>query len=244
MTIDPIGHKRKGRMHDDRTARRAPLGRRDDGEDRNERAPDAVYIERMSELSPPIAAPLGDVSTGRLALRRFAPDDLDELASVFAHPEVWEFPYGRAMTRDETKMFLDAQIEHWDLHGFGCWTARAIETGRLIGYLGLSVPTFLPEILPAVEVGWRLAPGAWGKGYATEGADAALHEAFMTMGLDSVCSLPQADNPRSGRVAERLGMKLMREVTVPANARRGAVVAQHYQIDRNDWLSSHGSPPR
>jgi RimJ/RimL family protein N-acetyltransferase len=147
------------------------------------------------------------------------------------------------MTREETEAFLDGQLAHWAQHGFGCWTAREIASERLIGYLGLSVPTFLPEILPAVEVGWRLAPTAWGNGYATEGADAALREAFTTLGLDWVCSLPQADNPRSGRVAERLGMQLIRAVTVPADARRGEVVAQHYQIDRRDWLAVHGLPP-
>jgi RimJ/RimL family protein N-acetyltransferase len=194
----------------------------------------------MGELSPPIEAPLGNVSTERLSLRRFEHDDLDELALVFEHREVWEYPYGRGMSRDETAAFLDAQMTHWDLHGFGCWTARQRSNDRLIGYVGLSVPTFLPEILPAVEVGWRFAPTAWGNGYATEGAAAALDEAFFTLGLDWLCSLPQADNPSSGRVAERLGMKLIRHVTVPANARRGEVVVQHYQIDRADWPSTRG----
>jgi RimJ/RimL family protein N-acetyltransferase len=203
----------------------------------------AVYIVWVSALSPPIAAPLGDVTTERLRLRRFEHDDLDELASVFEHREVWQFPYGRGMTRAETETFLDGQIAHWAQHGFGCWTARAIASECLIGYLGLSVPTFLPEILPAVEVGWRLAPTAWDNGYATEGASRALHEAFTTLRLDWVCSLPQADNPRSGRVAERLGLQLIRQVTVPADERRGEVVAQHYQIDRRDWLVIHGRPP-
>jgi RimJ/RimL family protein N-acetyltransferase len=195
----------------------------------------------MAELSPPIAAPLRNVSTERLSLRRFEGDDLDQLALVFAHREVWQYPYGRGMNRDETVAFLDEQIRHWDRYGFGCWTARRRADDGLIGYVGLSVPTFLPEILPTVEVGWRFAPTAWGKGYATEGAVAALHEGFTTMGLEWVCSLPQADNPRSGRVAERLGMRLVRDVTIPANARRGAVVAQHYQIDRADWLSAAGA---
>jgi len=189
-------------------------------------------------VSPPIAAPLGNVTTERLALRRFELADLDELARVFEHREVWEFPYGRGLTRAETSDFLDAQLAHWDEHGFGCWTARTRADERLIGYVGLSVPRFLPEILPAVEVGWRFAPAAWGNGYATEGAAAALDEAFSTLGLDWVCSLPQADNPGSGRVAARLGMVLLRAVTVPANDRRGEVVAQDYRIDRADWLRS------
>ena len=201
----------------------------------------------MSELSPLVEGPLGNVHTERLFLQRFERDDLDELALVFEHREVWEYPYGRGMTRDETAAFLDAQMMHWDLHGFGCWTARQRNNGGLIGYVGLSVPTFLPEFLPAVEVGWRFAPTAWGNGYATEGASAALDEAFSTLGLVWVCSLPQAENPSSGRVAERLGMKLIRHVNVPADSRRGEVVVQHYQIDRADWLSTrgrHGARPQ
>ena len=130
---------------------------------------------------------------------------------MFAHPEVWMFPYGRALDRADTRAFLDAQLEHWEECGFGCWAARRRADARLVGYVGLSVPTFMPEILPAVEVGWRFAPWAWGHGYATEGAAAALDEAFTTMGLHQVCSLPQSDNPRSCLVAERLGLRRVDE---------------------------------
>ena len=107
---------------------------------------------------PPISAPLRDVRTARLDLRRFDRGDLDELAAVFSHVEVWKYPHGRAFTRVETKAFLDRQVEAWDEDGFGLWAARHAEDGRLLGYVGLAVPTFLPEILPAVEVGWRFAP--------------------------------------------------------------------------------------
>jgi len=175
------------------------------------------------------------VVTERLDLRRFVASDLDDLAVVFAHPEVWQFPYGRAFTRAETKTFLDAQITEWDDHGFGCWAARERSSGALIGYVGISVPRFLPEILPAVEVGWRFAPSVWGKGYASEGARAALDESFTTLGLDRVCSVPQSDNPASVRVAERLGMRLARPVTIAANERRGAVDALLFEITGEEW---------
>jgi RimJ/RimL family protein N-acetyltransferase len=191
-------------------------------------------------LAPPVAAPLPDVVTDRLDLRRFDLADLDELAELFAHVEVWRYPYGRGFTRGETLAFLDSQIREWSDLGFGCWVARRIDDARIIGYVGLSVPRFLAKILPAVEVGWRFAPSAWGLGYATEGATAALDEAFDTLGLTSVCSLPQDDNAPSARVAERLGMKLLGEVAIPANDRRGELTALHYVIERDAWQSRRG----
>jgi RimJ/RimL family protein N-acetyltransferase len=195
----------------------------------------------MSSLAPPIAAPLGDVTTERLELRRFRPDDVDELAPVFAQEAVWRYPYGRGMSRDETETFVMSQVAHWDEHRFGLWVAGERATGRRVGYVGLAVPTFLPEILPAVEVGWRFEPAVWGRGYATEAATAALDEAFTTLGLDEVCSLPQVDNPASCRVADRLGLRPSREMPLPANARRNEVIAVLYEIDRDSWLRSRGA---
>jgi len=186
---------------------------------------------------PPIAAALPDVVSDRLILRRFEVTDLDELAGVFAKPEVWRFPYRRAFTRRETEVFINRQIEEWDTCGFGCWLAQARDSGQVIGYLGLSVPMFLPEILPAVEVGWRLDPTFWGQGLATEGARRALREAFDTLQLDEVTSVPQADNPPSARVCERLGMRLERGVTIPANDQRGELEALLFTMSRDRWAA-------
>ncbi|MCP3986755.1 MAG: GNAT family N-acetyltransferase [bacterium] len=184
---------------------------------------------------PPIAAPLPNVDTERLELRRFEEGDLDELARVFSHREVWQFPYDRALSRDETAAFLETQIREWDTYGFGCWIAIEKARASVIGYLGISVPAFVPEILPAVEVGWRLEPAAWGKGYASEGAVAALTEAFSTLQLDEVCSLPQAINPASAAVCERIGMRLERTIKFPANDRRGELDGLLYKITREEF---------
>lgn len=186
--------------------------------------------------APPISGPLRDVVTVRLDLRRFQRDDLEELAGVFAHPDVWRFPFGRGFSPEETAQFLENQIDHWTEHRFGLWCARQLSDGRIIGFVGLSVPTFLPEILPAVEVGWRFAPDAWGHGYATEGGTAALDEAFTSLGLERIFSIPEADNPPSAEVAERLGMELIRDVTIPSNERRGELRGLLYEISRDDWL--------
>ncbi len=74
-----------------------------------------------------------------------------------------------------------------------------------MGWAGLSVPDFLPEVLPAVEVGWRLGSPFWGHGYATEAATAALDWGFDQLGLASVLAIFEPDNVASGRVMDRLG---------------------------------------
>jgi RimJ/RimL family protein N-acetyltransferase len=189
----------------------------------------------LASQAPPVAGRLGDVLTRRLDLRRFVRTDIDAIAAVFEKPEVWAFPYGRGFTREESEVFVEGQVGHWDELGYGCWVARVRETGRVIGFVGLAVPTFCPEILPAVEIGWRLDPEAWGHGYATEAATAALDGAFTVLGLSTVCSLPQAENPASARVAGRLGMSLRRAIALPPTERRGGVEALLYEITAEAW---------
>jgi len=125
----------------------------------------------------------------RLRLRRWRSDDLAALVEIFAKPEVWRFPFGRGFTPEETEMFLTRRIRAQDLEGSSPAAAEDRATGRLIGYIGLFVPEWLPEVLPAVEVGWRLDPAYWGRGLATEGAGAVLAHGFDDMGLAEILSI-------------------------------------------------------
>jgi RimJ/RimL family protein N-acetyltransferase len=191
-----------------------------------------------------IAAPLGDATTERLELARFGPEDVGALVPVFAQPAVWQFPYGKGMDASWTAGFVARAIEHWDRFGFGLWVMRTRDEHRTIGYVGLSTPAFLGELvgaerMPAVEVGWRLDPGHWGQGYATEGATTALQEAFFTLQLTEVCSAPQSVNPPSVRVAQRIGMTYERTATLQATDARGVVDVDLYWSIREHWLAQH-----
>ena len=115
-------------------------------------------------------------TTERLVLRPWRPSDRAPFAALNADPEVVRFLNGGVpFTRAESDQLLDIIDAHWAQHGFGLWCAAAREEpDSCLGFVGLAVPSFLPAVLPAVEVGWRLARPAWGRGLATEGARAAL----------------------------------------------------------------------
>ena len=168
-----------------------------------------------------------ELTTERLLLRQWRDDDLDALAAIDADPEVMRW-IGDGSVRDRTQ--TQAAIERfraaWADRGYGHFAAQ--EQGVLVGWVGLAVPTFLPEILPAVEIGWRLSRSAWGRGLATEGAQAVLAFAFDDVGLDRVVSVCHAQNAASERVMTKLGMHKDRDTTLPSSG----VPVHVYAIDR------------
>ena len=173
------------------------------------------------------------VETERRLLRSWRPDDLEALARVFAKPEVWEFPFGRGLTADETRAFLDRKLDEWVTRGWSQWAVTDKSSGTLIGFLGLNPPGFLPEVMPAVEVGWRLDPDYWGRGLATEGGRAALRFGFEVLGLDEIVSIYEPANVASGRVMQKLGMKVDRDTVHPE---RGLPL-RVYKILRREWTA-------
>ena len=149
------------------------------------------------------------LETERLRLRQFRTDDLDAYAALCADPIVMEWLHGPG-TREQAETQLASFHDHWTEHGFGLWCVTAPPDDTCLGFIGLAIPEFAPDLLPAVEVGWRLARAAWGHGYATEGARAALDVAFGPLGLEHVVSITVVANRRSWRVMEKLGLTLER----------------------------------
>jgi RimJ/RimL family protein N-acetyltransferase len=154
--------------------------------------------------------------TERLTLRRWRDDDLDFLAAVNADPEVMRYILdGSTRDRRQSADGLRKMKWEWDELGYGRFAVEVRGTGELIGWAGLAVPDFLPSVLPAVEIGWRFARSAWGHGYATEAAAAALRFGFADAGLDRIISIRHLANTRSARVMEKLGLVYDHETVVP-----------------------------
>ena len=156
-----------------------------------------------------------ELATARLVLRRWRPSDLDALAEVFALPEVWEFPFGRGLTREETAHYLSQFLESWARDGYGMYALELLGTDRLIGFTGIRLATWFSEIDGDIEIGWRLHPECWRKGYATEAAMASLRVGFSELGPERIVAVVEPANTASLRLAERLGMRVVRRVVEP-----------------------------
>lgn len=161
-----------------------------------------------------------------------------------ADPQVMEhFP--APMSRGQSDAFADRIAASFDENGYGLWAVEVRSSGEFVGFTGLALQTFEAHFTPAVEVGWRLAFGAWGRGYATEAASASLDVAFGRLGLAEVVSMTATVNRRSIAVMERLGMTHDPEddfehPRVPEGHRLRPHVL--YRIGRSGWVP--GSSPR
>ena len=148
---------------------------------------------------------MNPIETERLTLRMFREADLDDYAEICADAEVMRFlGEGRPLSRADAWRQMAMILGHWQLRGYGPWAVEERESGRVIGRIGF----FNPEGWPGFELGWVLGTAWHGRGYATEGAKAALRYAFEVMNREKIISLIQPANTASIRVAVRLGESL------------------------------------
>ncbi len=187
-----------------------------------------------------------ELTTDRLLLRNWRDSDREPFAALNADPAVMEhFP--APQTREQSDGLIDRSIPMIDERGWGLWALEVRDTGEFIGFTGLSVPSFeapfmsVDSSMPTVEIGWRLAKSAWGNGYATEAARAALAHGFGPGGLDEIVSFTATPNVPSQRVMQRIGMVH----DEPGDFDHPRIAGGHrlqrhvlYRIDRAQWEST------
>ena len=145
------------------------------------------------------------LTTSRLTLRAFEQRDFEEYAAIVGDPHVTKYlGDGHALSREEAWRQMAVILGHWTLLGYGLWAVENRETGALMGRIGCQQP----EGWPGFEVGYTLGRAFWGRGYAREGAGAALAYARDVLGRTSIISLIRPANAASIRVAQSLGATL------------------------------------
>jgi RimJ/RimL family protein N-acetyltransferase len=170
------------------------------------------------------------IETERLILRTWKEEDAEPYFQINQDPKVIEFLLGpltmgqvNDFILEMNKQFYTARsveavrstvskgCENSEQQTYGLWAVELKKTAELIGFIGLNYTDWKTHFTPAVEVGWRLGSQFWGRGYATEGARAALNYGFIKCGLKEIVSFTVPANARSIRVMEKIGLKRDRQ---------------------------------
>jgi RimJ/RimL family protein N-acetyltransferase len=145
-----------------------------------------------------------EIAAQRLTLRGWKESDLAPWAAMNADPRVRQF-LGPPLTLEQASAWVLNYQDKLERYGYGFWALEVTATGEFIGFTGLdTVDDEMP--FTGIEIGWRLARSAWGHGYATEAAHAALRYGFDILGLPEVIAVTMTRNERSLAVMRRLGM--------------------------------------
>jgi RimJ/RimL family protein N-acetyltransferase len=145
------------------------------------------------------------IETARLVLRDWREEDIPAFAAMCADTEVMKY-FPKLLGYDEASAMARRIRANLAREGWGLWAVEVKGGAPFIGFVGLSKPEFRPNEQD-VEVGWRLARDAWGHGYATEAARAAVAYGFAELALPEIVSFTVPANVPSQRVMERLGMR-------------------------------------
>lgn len=171
------------------------------------------------------------LETRRLILRPFREEDVDRMAQLFANPDFMRFSLGVFTQRKQTVAFIE-KVMGWDRAGIPSQFA-VIPRGEdmIIGYCGFFYHA--EHGIADIEIGYRLDPGYWNRGLATEAAQAVRDHGFRDWKLSRVISLIHPENIPSCRVADKNGMKIEKEITF-----RGFPTLV-FAITRKQWLAGH-----
>lgn len=160
------------------------------------------------------------LETSRLYFKRFSAEDAAEMYRLNLDPEVVRYTGDRAFASiDEAKTFIQ-NYDHYDRYGYGRWSIFLKSNKQYLGWCGLK---YHDE--GYVDIGFRFHKAHWGKGYATESAQAALSLGFNVLGLKEIVGRVAEDNLASIRVLEKLGMEYWKRAVC-----HGIVDAMYYRI--------------
>lgn len=148
------------------------------------------------------------IETNRLILRMFRDEDWRDLYELYSDEEVTRFTIGRVLTEGDTWRTMASMIGHWQIRGYGPYAAEEKSSGKVIGPIGL----WYPNDWPSPEIKYALARRFWGKGYASEAAQAVQKVAAEYLSDISLISFIHSDNAASIKLARAINATFEKEV--------------------------------
>ncbi len=184
------------------------------------------------------------LETRRLLLRHWRADDLDIFHRINSDKMMMRyFPFRRDILQaaDLLRRLEEIIAET----GFGWCAAVDKQSDEVIGFTGLARVRFEASFTPAVEIGWRLVPEHWGKGYATEAANSLLHHGFTCLGLTEIVAFAVPANAASTAVMRRIGMRARPDLDfdMPGIADEYAHLRRHvlFSLSQREWLAQNNA---
>lgn len=141
----------------------------------------------------------------RLVLRPSTDGDRADFAALHADPAVMR-DLGGPISRAESNRKLEGYIEARRRHGYCRWRVED-RAGSFLGYVGIMPRRESHPLGAHDEIGWRLRREAWGSGYATEAARAAIRDGLTRLGLPRILAYTAPDNAESQAVISRLRLR-------------------------------------
>lgn len=172
------------------------------------------------------------ISTPRLIGTRIQESDFETLCTFHSDPRVMA-TLGGVRSRALTARYLRGFVADWEKSGFGLWMFHRREDGAFVGRGGLKTITLFGN--QEVELGYSLAAEYWGRGLATEIAQAAIAIGFTTLALDEIIAFTLETNRASRRVMEKAGFHFERHFMYE----HGSTVL--YRMQRTDYEQSGGT---
>ena len=165
--------------------------------------------------------------TQRLVLRAWREADRAPFAALNKDPAVMTY-LGKPLTREQSDAAVERQIALMEKGEPAFWAVERKDTHAFIGCIGVKAVTFEAPFTPCHEIGWRLSSSNWGKGFATEGARAALQAGFNQWDMDEIYSFTVPENLKSQSVMKRIGMMRLMSGDF-----------EHPNLAKDDPLSKH-----
>lgn len=181
------------------------------------------------------------LTTDRLGLRRFLPDDVEWFASLYSDPEVTRYLGGVRDRAQSGELFTTRILRYYDEHpGLGIWMTVERSSGMPVGFHLLN--HIQGESI--VQVGFTLVKAAWGRGFATEMASAVLRYGFVELAMPRISGIASVRNAASQRVLEKIGLHRRGERAFPHPAYAAEGPMAWFEREREAWLAERATPPR
>ncbi|MDT0557973.1 GNAT family N-acetyltransferase [Ichthyenterobacterium sp. W332] len=150
------------------------------------------------------------IETDRLILRDMRNTDLDNMFRLDSSPLVHQYLGNKPFTdKSQSQNYINEVIEDYKRYGISRLVVEEKDTGHFIGWSGLRFYNKKHQYngnYNFFDVGYRLLPEFWGKGYATESAKASLDYGFNTIGLNVIYGITEKENEASHKVLLKIGL--------------------------------------